>query len=146
VLAVGQDSFNARVVALAQHPRMTTDEVIDKPSNVPAPNLSIHGYRLVDKRSMQQAGHHIVEFTYHKRRGNDAFDQDSRIRIYAEKQQPEQSPAPSVVSKQGVLLARWRQGNIRYALVGDMPRTSLQALARSIKPDALRGEVSRLAG
>src|SRR5699024_2745823 len=52
---------------------------------------------------------------------------------------PWQDAQPEVTSQGGVSLAQWREGGTRYALVGEMPESSLQTLAQAASNDAASG-------
>src|SRR5699024_1628735 len=60
-------------------------------------------------------------------------------RIYAEADTARHSQ-PSIVKRDGLALAQWREGGIRYALVGDQPEQSLQVLAQTARSNSKPGE------
>ncbi len=128
-------AFAARVASVSQQPPGAAGTTVGTPGTVevPAPDLSMRGYRLVQERLLGDGERALAEFVYRSRNGR-------QVRVYAEEQLPRGTPTPTVTSQEGVALAQWRQGDTHYALVGDLPDMSLQALAQSAAaPDVLAG-------
>lgn len=139
-MAPGRDAtFVERVISAARQPPKgpATRATAHEPIDIPAPDLSTRGYRLVRQQQLGNAEPKLIEFVYRNASGQ-------RLRIYAEAT-VRRRVAPTVRSRNGVSLAQWREDGTRYALVGDVPGVSLRALARAARTDAATGQ-PRLVG
>jgi|GEM_PF-3094686 len=90
----------------------------------PTPDLSAHGYRLIGREVLRDTPRPLTELTYEKEGG-------PPVHVYAQDRPPQSTSEPEVSMRDGRPLARWRAHGVNYALVGDLPASSLQALARS---------------
>lgn len=127
-------NFAARVATAARQSVFvdTTAVAAHTASSVQAPDLSARGYHLVHREVVDGAGGGLLEFVYHNQQGQ-------RLRIFAETDGANHIQ-PRVVSEQGVSLALWREGNTRYAMVGELPATSLQTLAQAARTEPARDD------
>lgn len=100
------------------------------------PDLSAQGYTLISHRVVSDAGEPLVEFRYGNRQG-------AQIRIYANEYPEEVTETPRILSDDGVTQAHWRDNNVDYALVGNLPDHSLYTLAQAVAlsiPNELPGQ------
>lgn len=118
-------AFTKRVVSAARQPvkQASIQTVAHAPIEVSPPDLALQGYQLVRQQRLDNAPSTLVEFVYRSASGD-------LLRIYAETE-PGQHTVPTVTSRDGISLAQWRDGDTRYALVGNMPELSLQTLAKA---------------
>lgn len=126
-------AFTERVVSAAQQPvpRSMMQTVAHAPIEISPPDLSLQGYRLVQQQRLDSAEPALVEFVYRNASGR-------QLRIYAETGF-EHHTMPPVTSHDGISLVQWREGDTRYALVGDMPEMSLQTLAQAVRTGSAGG-------
>ena len=124
--AARQQPLSARAVRdSAQKTASVDGPGIESAAGVTAPNLTMRGYELIQQQRLATNAPPLVEFVYRNASGE-------RLRIYAEAD-ADRHTGPSIVKRDGLALAQWREGGIRYALVGDQPEQSLQALAQTAR-------------
>lgn len=123
--STAKPAFTQLIADLAQD-EVSPASRFDTRGALPAayPDLSAQGYTLISHRVLDDAGEPLVEFRYGNRRG-------AQIRIYANEYPEEATETPRILSDDGVTQAHWRDNNVDYALVGNLPDHSLYTLARA---------------
>ncbi len=116
--------FSQRVAALWHNqPQRVVQSKVVSATPVRPPDLSARGYRLAASQVLRRGERPLTEFLYRNNRG-------AQVKIYAQTRSNRLTHRPTVSMQNGIPLARWRYGDVDYALVGNMPSAALQSLAR----------------
>lgn len=123
--STAKPAFSQLIADLAQDEiRPTSRNDTRQTSSAAYPDLSAQGYTLISRRILHDEGEPLLEFRYGNQRG-------AQIRIYANEYPEQTSETPRILSDDGVTQAHWRDNNVDYVLVGDLPDHSLYTLAEA---------------
>jgi anti-sigma factor RsiW len=97
---------------------------------IQAPDLSGHGYTVVDRRLKTRGGRYAVQWTY-------ASPQGHRINfVWATRWQEEEIPKLRITEDGKVKIAYWLDRPLIYGVVGQLERDELVALANAVRRSA----------
>lgn len=124
---VGAQRFASRIGMPSRD--QNVQRVVDAEADTSAaslmrPDLSARGYSFVARTVLHGKPQPLTEFLYRNKVG-------AQIRIYARPQPERLTRTPRLSSHGGVSLVQWREHGIDYALAGPVPKSSLEALAKT---------------